>query len=91
MPQQGSKLKGNPAYKRIGNPRRVARRAACWARGKVNKDKRIAANKAAHKANERILAAGDLTAWQKAKDKRALRRATDQDVQRRKQALLEKV
>lgn len=43
--------KGNPATKRMGNPRRKARRAECWARGEARKQRRREENEARHQAN----------------------------------------
>lgn len=86
---QGAKLKGNPAHKRIGNARHIACRAACWARGKKRKDERVKANHAAHTANRRLHANGELTAWELAKAQRRLRRSNDPVVQKRRHAFLE--
>lgn len=46
-----SRLKGNPAAKRMGNARLKARRAESWARGQEKKAKNRAENEARHQAN----------------------------------------
>jgi hypothetical protein len=43
--------KGNPATKRMSNPRRKERRAASWRRGELRKRAHTAANEDAHKRN----------------------------------------
>jgi len=48
------KNKGNGAYKRMSNPRRKARRIACWTRGQKRKDARRKAQ-AEREAANRIL------------------------------------
>lgn len=50
MPGSGAG-KGNPASKRMMNPRRKERRAASWARGERRKDARRKANEAQRAAN----------------------------------------
>lgn len=46
-----SRLKGNPASKRMQNPRLKARRAESWARGQAKKAKNRAENEARRQAN----------------------------------------
>lgn len=54
--QQGSK--GNPAGKRMMNPKHAERRARSWARGEKRKQARVAAQEERRKAN--IAALGDV-------------------------------
>lgn len=43
--------KGNPASKRMSNPRLKARRAECWARGEAKKKKNREEQEAHRRAN----------------------------------------
>lgn len=71
---QQNNSKGNGASKRMSNPRRKARREACWSRGQKRKEaRRIAAEDAALR-NSNARANGELTPWEKAKAARAARR-----------------
>lgn len=66
--------KGNPATHRMGNPRRKARRAECWARGQKRKLARKKEADEAQKFNAGVVAGGGMTPWQRAKALRAERR-----------------
>ncbi len=53
--------KGNPASKRMSNPRLKARRAECWKRGEARKASRRAAQEVRHQANVEARWAGSLS------------------------------
>lgn len=68
--QKQQKLKGNPASKRMQNPRRIARRAACWLRGQERKKLRKELQKEREAKNRKLRAQGALTPWKEAKKRR---------------------
>lgn len=51
MANQKNPNKGNPAQKRMQNPRLKARRAESWARGQARKKKNREEQEARHQAN----------------------------------------
>lgn len=53
MANQNS-AKGNPASKRMGNPKLKARRAASWLRGEQRKAVRVETQDAAARGNEKL-------------------------------------
>lgn len=71
MATSTSGLKGNPASKRIGNKNRIARRAACYARGVARKKAR---NEAQFNAEARNRASGT-SPWAEACKARQSRRS----------------
>lgn len=70
-PQQS---KGNPAWKRMVNERRKARRHECWERGRRRRDERRKAQRGRESANKTLRALGRPTPWQEAKQIRANKR-----------------
>ena len=73
MAGKASGVKGNPAAKRMSNPKRKAKRERCWLRAQKRKAENIAAAKAAFEANEEFRKNGKLTPYQQ---RRAEQRAT---------------
>lgn len=78
--QQGGK--GNPATRRMGNPKRKATRERSWAAGQKRKAARQAADAAAKARNDALRAAGELPPWEAARLARRARRA-EQAAQRK--------
>lgn len=78
--------KSKHRFKRRSNANLKARRARSWLRGEDRKKLVQVAQKAAHKANEALTAAGLPTPWQAAQKARADRRAHDPVVQQRRRA-----
>lgn len=66
--------KGNPATKRMGNPKRKERRARSWAAGQKRKEARRAAEAAAAARNADLRSEGQLTPWEAACAARRARR-----------------
>jgi len=66
-----SSAKGNPASHRMSNPRRKARREACWARGQKRKQARKQAADAAQKRNVEIVDAKAYRAERRAAKRQA--------------------
>lgn len=71
-----SSSKGNPAGKRMANPRLKTRRAECWARSQRKKIEHAKENAARAAANKLTRAAGELTPHEIQRAKR--RAARDQ-------------
>jgi hypothetical protein len=71
--QQGGK--GNPASKRMMNPKLKARRARSWERGQERKAQRVEGQLARQRKNEELRSAGMLTPWEIAKVKAEERKA----------------
>lgn len=71
----GSSAKGNPASKRMSNPKLKAKFARCWENGQRRKKARREAAALAEQRNRELIEAGELTPWQAAKAKAAARRA----------------
>jgi hypothetical protein len=67
--------KGNPASKRMTNPRRKERRARSWLRGQKRKAERVKAQEERAAANRERRAEGLMTPWEIAKELRLDRRA----------------
>lgn len=63
MANQNS-AKGNPASKRMTNPKRKAKRERSWKKRQEVKAKNIAANERRRKANDDLRKVGQLTPYQ---------------------------
>lgn len=64
MANKQSGVKGNPAAKRMSNPKRKAKRERAWLRAQKRKAENIRAAQAAFEANEEYRKAGQLTPYQ---------------------------
>jgi hypothetical protein len=70
-------LKGNPASKRMSNPRLKEKRARSWARGQERKAARALLLAERERANKVRRGHGEPTPWELAKAQRLARRAAD--------------
>lgn len=86
----GNSAKGNPATHRMSNPKRKARREACWARGQKRKQERQKATEAAAKRNAELHYTETLTPWELAKLKRYAKRDAKRQVWLRRQSAAER-
>lgn len=77
--------KGNPASKRMTNPRRKAARAVSWARGQRRKAARVEAQREREAANRQRRENGEPTPWEQSQIDRRDRRDKDPKVLKRRE------